>query len=318
MSTQKTGTNDIYRYLNNGKLPKEPEESDLDKYYRNAQARLDQGKKVATEKANAAFDTAQKYLPIQNKMNGLSGLGASESASIDVYNKYLSQLGQIEQNHASDSTDLLEYYRTEKKAVRNEALAREKQEAAEKQAKVDAIYAQYMDLIGKGVYNSFDELDGYVAAAKAAGVDDSQLGVMERVVTSLKNNPTEIDNMQAIADSMAAMKGRSGSANTGLNIGDGLTVVNGWNTSFGKGDNFRIHGNQIATNGYAVESRGQVPDTETDVLNIANKVENGKIFAYNQKIYYKLNGKVYEIGPRGGKEISDDYTALYNYFYSAQ
>jgi len=64
---------------------------------------------------------------------------------------------------------------------------------------------------------------------------------------------------------------------------------------------------------YYIESRGRVDNEELAAL--ASGVANNQLFAYGYKIYYKINGEIYEVGGRKGKNNSEDYTELYNRFY---
>ncbi len=77
------------------------------------------------ERADISYEKAKKYLPIQNKMNGLSGLGVSETASIDLYNRHANNRSAIDSSHSTASADLFQNYLSD----RNEQLDREYQRA---------------------------------------------------------------------------------------------------------------------------------------------------------------------------------------------
>ncbi len=98
-------------------------ESELDESYRAQQAVLDAAKKKAQQSADVSYRTLQKYLPVQNRMNGMHGLGVSETAMIDANNRHASRRGEIEESHAAGSAALLNNYRTEKKTAQDEAYA---------------------------------------------------------------------------------------------------------------------------------------------------------------------------------------------------
>lgn len=149
-------------------------ESELDKSYRAQQKQLDTAKRNAQQNAAISYELLKKYLPVQNKMNGLHGLGVSESAAIDAQNQYVTRMGEISRTHAADSADLLENYRVEKKAEQSDAyeMARlylensgeltdgEIDDYLNNKVKGKVSEAQYNSLVGLG--------DGLKSQAKAA------------------------------------------------------------------------------------------------------------------------------------------------------
>lgn len=88
----------------------------LDKYYIGSQQQLDANREAATQKADIAYQKAQNYMPIINKQNGLSGLGVSETATLDMYNKHLNRQSGIDSSYDSASRDLFKNYLTDRTA----------------------------------------------------------------------------------------------------------------------------------------------------------------------------------------------------------
>ena len=287
---------ELDRYLNNGKRVETTaaQASDLDAYYRAAQKQLDAGKRAAQQDAAVAMETLNKYLPIQNKMNGMSGLGVSESSAIDIYNKYISNLGTIEQNHAADSASLLKNYVTAKKE--EEALAK---------AERDSVFQEYMTMLESGLYNGTEDIDRYLENARGR-VSDDQYAQLDAYANYIKNNPIqkEMFAQNAFQNENTSLKQNGVSfyenddGDYGLDTGDDFTLVD---------DNGKT---------YSIESRGAVSDSA--LASAAANVANNSIFAYGGKIYYKINGTLYEVGGRKGSNTTDDYTELYNRFYGDQ
>ena len=133
------------------KKTKEPidnyaEDSELAESYREQQKLLDSAKRKEKQSADISYRTLQKYLPVQNKMNGMSGLGVSESATIEANNRYVSRMGEIDESHAAASAALLNNYRTDQK---NEQ---------------DAAYATAREHIESGAITTGTDLDRYLTS----------------------------------------------------------------------------------------------------------------------------------------------------------
>lgn len=62
------------------------------------------------QNASIIFDKLKKYLPMQIKAQGLSGLGVSESSLLDAYNNYSTDLGAIENDFQDRKSSLEEAY----------------------------------------------------------------------------------------------------------------------------------------------------------------------------------------------------------------
>lgn len=133
----------------------------LQEYQKAADTMLAKSKEQALQKANVAYETAKKYLPVQNKANGLSGLGVSETAGIDAYNKHIANLGDIELKYAElEETKENEHYR------------------------------EAMTMMQSGAFNSAADLDTYLATVRG-NVSDAQMGQLEYYANFIKNNPDQ-------------------------------------------------------------------------------------------------------------------------------
>lgn len=255
------------------------EETDLDRYYRTQQQLLDQGKEMSLQNADIAYQTAKKYLPIQNKQNGMNGLGVSESALIDVYNKNAQAKGAIAQRHSADTADLLANYHADRKTEQ------------------DQIYQEAMTMLQSGAYNSSDDIDRYLEGVRGR-VSDTQMGQLDYMANYIKNNPDQQEVWKTAAEQE---KGA---------IVSSMGVKNRGKKSMENGDNFVI---QTGNGELGLESRGEV--TDSAIVTVAAGIPDQRVFGFNNQLYVKMGGKIYAVGARNGKATSDDYETLYQHFY---
>lgn len=78
--------------------------------YESRLSSLDKSKMQSQQNASIIFDKLKKYLPMQIKAQGLSGLGVSESSLLDAYNNYSTDLGAIENDFQDRKSSLEEAY----------------------------------------------------------------------------------------------------------------------------------------------------------------------------------------------------------------
>lgn len=143
------------------------EDTELDAGYRERQKVLDTSKKKAQQSADVSYQTLLKYLPTQNRMNGMHGLGVSETSLIDANNRYQSRLAQIEAAHAAGSAELLANYRTEKKTEQ------------------DAVYQDAVSQLSSGTYTTNEDLDRYLERV-AGSVSTDQAAHLEKMVEGMR------------------------------------------------------------------------------------------------------------------------------------
>lgn len=104
--------------------------------YSSAQNTLDENKRLAQQNASITYDKLKKYLPSQIKAQGLSGLGASESAMLHADSNYMNSMGDIASNYSKDVTDLSN--------SKNEAIANLEKYKNDDLSKIDDKYAGYL------------------------------------------------------------------------------------------------------------------------------------------------------------------------------
>lgn len=150
--------------------------------YDSARDRLGANKSTAQQNAAITYQKLQKYLPMRQRAEGLGGLG-TESAGIDAYNRYMSQMGDIESDYQSNMTAIdesqtshigeLERYRSEnieEKNALHDTLAREYASDADSDSR--SAWDKYL----KGVKDSQDEAYDLVmkslASSKSTSLDE--------------------------------------------------------------------------------------------------------------------------------------------------
>lgn len=211
-------------------------------------------------------------------MNGLSGLGVSETASTDLFNRYLSQQGSIDTAHNTASSDLLKNYITDRRVEE------------------DRLYEEAKDAIDNYRFTDSQSLDNYLNGLRGSIGNDrmSLLDMYAKVAKETLDKNKEAEKTSEVVVSGLQFNNNYGA--TGLKSGDNFTVTD---------SEGRI---------LKVESRGQV--TDSSLIDKAEEISNGAIFGYNNNVYLKRNGKIYLIGGRGGDDDNDEYTELFNAVFS--
>lgn len=149
---------------------------------------LDENKSVAQQNASITYDKLKKYLPMKQQAQGLGGLG-TQSAELDAYNRYMSQMGGIASDYqgnmrAIDDSETktvgeLERYRTDSLEENDnlyDSLARTYGDNADKDASAawksylagekdrrDEAYAMAQSILSKSTSGSVEELMAYVS-----------------------------------------------------------------------------------------------------------------------------------------------------------
>jgi hypothetical protein len=169
-TTPKKPKNPLDRYLQTNPQPNQSESLKLlDQYYKGSQQQLDENHEAATQKADIAYQKAQNYMPIINKQNGLSGLGVSESARLDMHNKHLNRQSGIDSTYDSASRDLFQNYLTDRTAQldreyqrawneEERAFQRSEAQRQEEQQRQQLNYERLLSSLQYGAFSDFDHM----------------------------------------------------------------------------------------------------------------------------------------------------------------
>ncbi|MBO5969353.1 MAG: hypothetical protein J6S14_12735 [Clostridia bacterium] len=279
----------------------------MNQYYGSAQAGLDENRRLAQEKNNVAYQTAQKYLPIQTKMNGLSGLGVGQSASVDLYNKYATRQGAIDASHASESNDLFKNYMTDRNAV-------ETQQRAEQ----DALYNQALEIISGGYYTDWGDLENYLVNDVWGKVRPEQQNYLQQMYDYEMSNPTTIQlkEEERVARETINANNEMAKENEQFKISRDakVEIPNMFERSRNPGEDIRIEiGNKKYSN---FDIAGVSTEIEKQLIQTAPAdLPNNQLFAFGGKVYIKKDGRFFEVTD-GGSTTSPAYQSLLNNFYS--
>jgi hypothetical protein len=180
-TTPKKPKNPLDRYLQTNPQPNQSESLNLlDQYYKGSQQQLDANREAATQKADIAYQKAQNYMPLINKQNGLSGLGVSESATLDMYNKHLNRQSGIDSSYDSASRDLFQNYLTDRTAQldreyqrawneEERAFQRSEAQRQEEQQRQQLNYKRLLSSLEYGAFSDFENMANEINRARWDG-----------------------------------------------------------------------------------------------------------------------------------------------------
>lgn len=124
-------------------------------------------------------------MPIINKQNGLSGLGVSESATLDMYNKHLNRQSGIDSSYDSASRDLFQNYLTDRQGI----LDKEKEDKMQN-------YLSALELMTSGEFSDVEGLGRYLNELHWSGmIDDNQMKTLTQRFENIRTSPTYADKL---------------------------------------------------------------------------------------------------------------------------
>jgi hypothetical protein len=277
----------------------------LNQHYGSAQAGLDENRRLAQEKNNVAYQTAQKYLPIQTKMNGLSGLGVGQSASVDLYNKYATRQGAIDASHASESNDLFKNYMTDRNAA-------ETQQRAEQ----DALFNQAQEIIAGGYYTDWSDLENYLINDVWGKVRPEQQSYLQQMYDYEMSNPTTIQlkEEERIAREGLTSKPSEESTNPAVKTANqNVKYAEESSDGYSKGGRadlpFEVNIDGTVFKGMSLNKN---PETTENLLSAAEAIPDEKIFSYDNKLYMKRGGQVFQVNASNDDEYQQILAMINN------
>ncbi len=179
--------------------------------YKKAGESLQKATDERLRRAAVDYELLKKYLPLQNEQAGLTGLGVSESASIEARNGYLGRVGTIESEGAEAKAELDRAYREEKKALDKEYKEerQKEQEAIRKNLKEsqDFAYESAMEMLKEERFSEFEELDLLLEQMKPR-VRSDQYEQILNYVNYYKSHPDYIARDRMIKEEQQTNRGR--------------------------------------------------------------------------------------------------------------
>ena len=271
------------------------EEYIFDKNHASEFEDLDRNRGASQQMASINYEKLKKYLPVQLKAQGLSGLGMSESAMLEAGAKY-----------ANDMTDIENDYWTQKNIRKNEIY--------------DKNYENAPTIIDTSRFSDKDEMSNYIKDTFKGEVRDTDyqnlLTYGESVVEKnqkqnfedakeyIKNHTFKIEDelnnyLEGIEKSMSP---------TDYNIIEDYARdikaardFAGIQTAGDLKDNsigFNLNGTDMNVGFKA----GVYDDIGSTIYAKEHRVSNNSFFLYNDDVYFYRNGTAYRVGATSTKE----------------
>ncbi len=207
----------------------------------------------------------------------------TETAKIAANNSYQRALAEAEMEHADATNTLLQNY------------------YGEKTAKENAAYADAMNLIESGRFNTTEELDRYIN-----GYKDENGNVIPGITDSVSEEQGALLNQQLDYYKGSSEQKEKERELDEYNRQSTLAVernshvgTSGYLDKLEAGNNFKI-------GSYKVEL-GEIAEDGVLPSDKVADIEDGEVFAYDGVLYIKKAGNIYTVRGRGDK-ATDDYS----------
>ena len=277
---------------------------------------IEQNQKKTLQENAISKELAMKYLPEHLKLQGMGGLGVSESAVISANNDFRNARNTINADAEMRKNELLKNYQDnmrtlddnsskETQSIRDKYQALFEENSATKLANLETL------LIDKLSTMSQDSQGRISAEDKKALKDMIDNSRSEMTESDQQIADSYIDNIQERpAEEVEADKAYNTVKTNDVNFRHN----GGWwifgATDFRDGDNFSVKTSDGTR--YNVESGGKVEDT--DVIQASQTLDDGEVFGYRNNIYIKKDGGIYLVRKRSNT-YKKDFSNLYNKIY---
>ena len=256
----------------------------LDQYKDDKQKELERKKNAAIQEANVSAQKLQKYLQPSEAMarKGYSQ-GMTETAMIAADNSRQRAIAAAENDYSAAHTELLNQYRTEKKA------------------ESDALYSDILSTIESGEWNTTADLENYINQ-NSEGLTDFQKQQLQNKLNFYKGNPDQQAADMSYQGKSLGYHVISTDAISGIDMGLIDSATGEERTNEQIGENFTI---TIGDNDYWVEL-GEGTEIPVQYVN------DGEVFVYDGKLTIRLGNRCYIVKDRDGNTMSSDYKSLMN------
>lgn len=272
-------------------------------------------KKVLQENA-ISKELAMKYMPEHMKLQGMGGLGVSESSVIEANNNFRNARNTINADAELRKNELLKNYQddmrnldnsatTETQSIRDKYQAIFEENSATKLANLETLLIDKLSAMSQDSQGRISKEDKQMLKDM---IDNSRSEMTE---SDQQIADSYIDNIQERPeDEVKAEKSYNEikTSDVSFNNNGGWWIFGA--TDYRDGDNFSVKDKSGFK--YRIQSGGKVEDA--DVIEASQKLGNGSVFGYRNKLYYKKDGTIYLIEKRDNS-YGDHYSKLYNKFY---
>lgn len=171
---------------------------------------VEQERNKALQENSIAKEKTMKYLPEYLKLQGMGGLGLSESSIISAKNNYRNQRNTINTNADSQKADLLEKYHANINTLDQNAITDSDSIRAKYQAIRDeeilGQYNNFVELLSNGGFNNMDEVYGAYNTIKD-NLTDTQRTNAENHISSFDSRLQKKQNDQLYTNFVEKLKG---------------------------------------------------------------------------------------------------------------
>lgn len=286
-----------------------------DAYHYNADL-VEQNKKKVLQENAISKELAMKYMPEHLKLQGMGGLGVSESSVIEANNSFRNARNTITADAELRKNELLKNYQdnmrnldnsatTETQSIRDKYQAIFEENSATKLANLETLLIDKLSAMSQDSQGRISKEDKQMLKDM---IDNSRSEMTE---SDQQIADSYIDNIQERPeDEVKAEKSYNEvkTSDISFNNNGGWWIFGA--TDYSDGDNFSVKDKSGFK--YRIQSGGKVEDT--DVIEASQKLGNGSVFGYRNKLYYKKDGTIYLIEKRDNS-YGDHYSKLYNKFY---
>lgn len=277
---------------------------------------IEQNQKKTLQENAISKELAMKYLPEHLKLQGMGGLGVSESAVISANNDFRNARNTINADAEMRKNELLKNYQdsmrtldenstTETQSIRDKYQAIFEENSATKLANLETLLIDKLSTMNQDNQGRISKEDKEKLKEMINNSRDEMTESDQQIADSYIENIDERPEEEVIADkNYNEIK----TSDVSFNNNGGWWIFGA--TDYSDGDNFSVKDNSGFK--YRIQSGGKVDDA--DVIEASQKLGNGSVFGYKNKLYYKKDGTIYLIEKRDNS-YGDHYSKLYNKFY---
>ncbi|MBO5110534.1 MAG: hypothetical protein J6D21_07445 [Clostridia bacterium] len=322
--------------------------------YRAAVREQRAARSAAKREAYIAHERLQKYLPQARAVQGIEGMGMTETAKLQGLNAYLGNRSAADAAYAAGvrelDTQLLknqserELSRAQEEAAakdtylkESDSLLREYRQKVEDKAREEADAALAYQAEREALLREYREKEEREAATRSEAVTDALAAQAEQMFLSSadgkisqedyntleayvnanqeKLSPLEAELIRDITLEGYRKQIRSEAEQEAFDRG-AFTVKNATFADISKFEDNKNLTVKVGGNSYRVQlnAPGDAPVSDATVTAAARQAREGDVFGLGGNLYLKHNGEVYGIEERSNS-AKGEYTALYDLFF---
>lgn len=169
---------------------------------------IEQERDKALQENSIAKQKAMKYLPEYLKLQGIGGLGLSESSVVSLNNDFVNNRNTINSNANAQKADLLKNYQLDMNSLNQNALEdtgdiTEKYRTDNENAELER-YNTYIDMLKNKEFATSDDVDQWFEGIKGSISEDRE-SIISGMVDNYKDNLAKDDSTKNLANARAIL-----------------------------------------------------------------------------------------------------------------